>query len=699
MLGRVVFYVWVGGNLLVAGGLLVFSLLLLSAPAPLPVSIPAPLAQSAPPVPERAPSRAVPAPVIVPVTVPAPTTDHPSYAALLTLVEQGEWTTVRAQADGPSVPLNTLLRWLDLSRPNSGRSFADIRAFLTEHPDWPRPTLLHLRAEEAMTVTLDDAVALEWFERHPPQSADGHIRLTKALYNSDRPQDALASLRRTWIEQNFGPKQEDYFLRDHGAELTADDHWQRLDRLLWEGRSGPARRMLALVDDNRQALARARLALRVAAEDVDQTVAAVPAALADDPGLLFERLRWRLHRERYEEALALALPLTADRQPLPQERHWWRELYPLVRHLLSAGRMEDAYKLAALPRTHSDAAGLAGWLALRFLDRPREALAHFTLLYEHGDTPEQRARGAYWAGRAHNVLKDRVQAESWYRRGAVYSETYYGLLAASQLGLLIPRYPRHTPSPDAVQQFAARLPVQAARELAALGKPELAQTLVLYLGEDSSDPVQMQLVADLAAELGQPHWAVRAGMRLARRGLTVPDVAYPLLPVVRLMPEPEPALVHAVIHQESLFDPAARSPVGASGLMQLMPATARETASRLGMTYEPDYLTTRPAYNIRLGSAYLAGLIEQWQGSYVLAIASYNAGPGRVQSWINEFGDPRDSLVDTVDWIERIPYAETRNYVQRVLANLLVYRNRLGQRFALDLAQELERSYRVAVRY
>lgn len=687
--------VWVGSHLLLAGSLLVLGLLHHNPPT-LPVSVPVAVVQavqSAPPV--------TVLPPVAPAPAPAPDAATPDiYRQLFTLIAQNQWATVRERLiDGPSIPLNTAITWLDLSRPASGRSFADISAFLTEHPDWPRPELLRRRAEEAMTVTLDDAIALDWFKRYPPQSADGYIRLIKALYNRGRAAEARFLLRRTWIEQNFGPKQEDYFLRDHGTDLTAHDHWQRLDRLLWEGRSGPARRMLPLVDNKRQALAQARLALHTFAIDVDQAIAAVPAALTDDAGLLFERLRWRLHQDRIEDALALLLPLAKADQPLVREQHWWREIYPLVRYLIEQGRIEDAYQLAALPRQNSEAAGLAGWLALRFLNRPRTALVHFRVLYEHGETDEQRARGGYWAGRACTALHDRVQAENWYRRAAVYSELYYGLLAASQLGLAIPHYSHSQPTPDVVQQFADRLPVQAARQLAALGQADLVQTLVLYLGEDSSDPVQMRLVADLAAEVGQPHWAVRAGTRLARRGITVPDVAYPLLPVVRLMSEPEPALVHAVIHQESLFDPTARSPAGASGLMQLMPATARETAARLGITYQADYLTSYPAYNIWLGSAYLASLIEQWQGSYVLAIASYNAGPGRVQRWLEELGDPRDPLVDTVDWIERIPYAETRQYVQRVLANLLVYRNRLGQRFALDLVQELERSYRVQARF
>ena len=587
-----------------------------------------------------------------------------------------------------------VLQWLQMTQPGNTLRFATIRQFIRDNPDWPHPGRLRRSAEEAIAATTPAADVLAWFAKHPPRTTDGKIALTAALMAAGEADKARAMARRTWIEGNFGRRQERRFSRRYRRMLTRDDHMARLDRLLWRGRHRQAQRMLRLVDKAYHPVAIARIRLRRSRGGVDWAIRRVPAHLQNDPGFLYERARWRRRKGRDEAALAI-LEKPVGNMVYPGL--WWRERAAVARRLLVKGLVTDAYKVVrghglSRGRLYAEAEWFVGWVALRFLHDRKEALAHFERLFEAVSYPISRARAAYWAGRAADSLGRMAAAHEWYDKAAIYDATYYGQLAALQRNR--GRLPRLQPEPRPggvdIARFNRRELVRVAQMLDELGQDKLLRPFLTRLARLSKDPAHKVLSGRLALALGRPDLGVRIARHAYRVGIPLMTLAYPIID----MPDgkPEQALSLAVARQESNFEPNARSRAGARGLMQLMPATARAVSRAIKARFSRTRLTTDPAYNIRLGRAYLAALIKQYGGSYVLAIAAYNAGPGAVKRWIRTLGDPRLDDEDVIDWIEAIPYSETRNYVQRVLENLQVYRRRLhGTRIAYNLEHDLRR--------
>ena len=483
------------------------------------------------------------------------------------------------------------------------------------------------------------------------------------------------------------------FLSRFRKYITRDDHAARLDRLIWDGRVFDARRLLRLVDADTQALANARLALRRLDPGIDGALKRVPAALQNNPGLLYERLRWRRIKGRDLEARDMLEHPPAD---LGRPDRWWDERSVQGRRALANGEASVAYRLASengLSRgaAFADAEFLSGWIALRFLGDAAGARKHFEALHANVTFPVSLARGAYWAGRAAEAQGDQEAAHTWYAEASSYPIVFYGQLARLRLDEL------PAPSDPAVtvedaKAFAADELVKAARYAARSPDRTLMRSFVLRLADRAKTPAEHRLVAALADREGRPEVAVAAAKASARRGVILLDSAYPdrRFPPGANTVEPELAL--AVMRQESAFDTQAVSGAGARGLMQLIGPTAQSVAKALKLPYERDRLNTDADYNIRLGTRYLADLVEQFNGSYVLAVAAYNAGPARVRSWSRNGGAPRKGALDVLDWIEMIPISETRDYVQRVIENLEIYRTRKdGIPIASRLQEDLRR--------
>jgi peptidoglycan lytic transglycosylase len=593
---------------------------------------------------------------------------------------------------------NKIFRWAELQQPHSGAAFEDIAAFIDANPAWPHQDILMRRAEEALIDRTDDSVVLAWFALRGPQTADGAMRYIEALLRAGDKEKAVKLIHSTWASGSFGAAQEKTFLKRYRSHLTSEDNINRLNRLLWDGRSDEARRMMSRVDADHRALADARLKLAGLSSGVEYALRHVSAKLANDEGLIFERLRWR--RRKGQDQAALDMLRTAPGH-VSRPDLWWIERNYLARRAISAGRMREAYEIA----THHDmvdgarfldAEFLAGWVALRFLHEPKTALTHFTKLYEAARFPVSLARGAYWAGRAEAALGNKDAAVEWYRRGAGHLTTYYGQLASAELDPAArPPFPKTIqPTDDERKQFDASELVQAVRLLQQVGQTLKVKSFVTRLVLNAKAPGEHTLVAELATRLARPDLAVSA----VKRSAQVAEVASPEYgwPVIPLPPgeSPEKALIYATIRQESAFESDAVSRVGARGLMQLIAPTARAMAKKLGFAtaHIETRLLAEPTLNVSIGRTYLASLIDAYDGSYVLALAAYNAGPGRVKQWIRDNGDPRISTVDTVDWIELIPIDETRNYIHRVLENLQIYRERLdGTDVASGIAQDVRR--------
>ncbi len=618
--------------------------------------------------------------------------DFRLYRMAFKLARKGRWSQARRTASQAREPLlNKVLQWLEFAKAGGGK-FEPIADFVDRNPDWPRLKALRRRAEGALDDTVPTAEVLAWFRRHAPVTAKGAVRYAEALIASGSTAEGLRRLRRTWIEGTFDGRGERAFLKRHRGLLTEADHPARLDRLLWDGHTRSARRMLRRVDEGWRALAKARMALRRSAPGVDWAVAQVPDALKDNPGLVYERLRWRRRKGKLAGALEM-LEMAPDRPP--RAAMWWRERATLARAALARGDVDVAYRVA---RRHGQTSGaaladgewLAGWIALRFQGKHAAALAHFETVYRSVSYPISRTRGAYWAGRAAAAMGERAAATRWYRLAAAHPLAFYGQHAAARLGqknaMALPDGPAI--SAFELEAFHRRELVRVARLLAEIGERKLVRAFVRHLSQIAETPAERIQIARLAQHADRTDLAVWTARRASLAGVDLIDHGYPML----LLPEgpgPDPALVHAVIRQESGFDPGAISPSGARGLMQLQPATARKVSRMLRTRYSKRRLTDDPDYNLTLGRAHLAELIEAYDGSYEMALAAYNAGPRRVKRWVKAFGDPRRGAAEAIDWIESIPLAETRNYIQRVLEGLFVYRLRFeGSNIVVTMGEE-----------
>ncbi|MDX1541207.1 MAG: lytic transglycosylase domain-containing protein, partial [Geminicoccaceae bacterium] len=491
-------------------------------------------------------------------------------------------------------------------------------------------------------------------------------------------------LRQVWREGDFSPAESKKFYARYRRHLSQGDHIARLDNLLWDYRRRSASRMLTLVPEGERKLAEARLRLQRRQAGVDPAIRAVPGRLRNDPGLLFDRTRWRRQKRRHNDTIELLLDPPAE---LERPGMWWFEREFQVRRLLRKRDFVLAYELASRHgqtegADFAEAEWLAGWLALRFVSKPRRALQHFERLAEGVDRPISTARAAYWAGRAADAIGDDETARRWFERAAALPTTFYGQEAALELGRA--PAPAAIAPPTAAQRlaFLSRQPVQATRLLIEAGATAHLTPFLLRLTDAADRPSEVRLVGELAAQSGHANMVTLVGKYAAWQGIIEPVSAFPIPQhppyVAQRNGSASPAHLLAVTRQESVFSSAVISRAGARGLMQLMPATASVMARDLGVAYNQGLLTGAPDYNIQLGGAYLRRLLRRYDEA-ALAFAGYNAGPSRVDSWLRLHGDPRTrDRHALIDWIELIPFDETRNYVQRVSENLRVYEQRLA---------------------
>jgi soluble lytic murein transglycosylase len=604
----------------------------------------------------------------------------------------GDWTQARSRIAGVRDPLaSKLMRWHQATQENGGASFEEIAAFIVENPDWPSQRLMRQRAEEAITPGTSPGRIIDWFKRFEPVTSDGRIMYSRALVAAGDREAARAAARNAWINSHFTLSREESFLREFGAMLTPSDHAERLERLLWEGRPAEATRMLPKVDSGRRALAEARMQLRGMAAGVDGAVARVPPQLQNDPGLIYERIRWRRSKGRTAEAAELLLRHRLD---AAQPRLWAAERQILARRALADRRYSEAYRLISAHALSegaefAEAEWLSGWLALRFLQDPKAAKRHFETMYKGVSYPISLARGAYWRARASEALGESGDAKRWYLAAAEHPATYYGQLAAARVApdrpLALPSDPQ--PSADERRAFEANELVAAIRMLTAFQQQDLAAPFLASLAVVRETPGWRTLTAALATTKGRPDLAISVARRASQGGDVLIGEGYPTLPVPKIAGNHAPGamsgavehpLVLAIIRQESAYRADAVSSAGARGLMQLMPGTAQEVAAKLSLPYSASRLLTDADYNLTLGQTYFGSVLNRFDGSYVLALAGYNAGPARAQQWRAEMGDPRGDLNAAIDWIELIPFSETRNYVQRTLEHLQVYRSKVN---------------------
>ncbi len=613
-----------------------------------------------------------------------------SLAAALKAVDEGRYADARAAVANFKNPLLArLVEWniLRVAPPSASlragktdADFASTWAFLREHPDWPEPELLRRQAEDRIGADTPQRDIWRYFTAFPPLTSTGYTRRMAAVAASS-PTDVPKTASDTWRNATFRAADEDDFLNKYGQYLSGDDHIARFDRILRGGRPQVAGGLVSKLPPDYQPVANARLAMATRAADAPTILRGVSPARLNEPTIRLERAGWLRRTGNLDEAKTVLAGPIAN-----QTDAWWNERQQLARELLAAGRAADAYAVVVqhgLTKgvAFAEAEFLAGWIALRHLKKPADGQKHFQTLYDGVSTDISKSRAAYWLGRAHEAAARPKEALEWFGRAAGYGQTFYGQIAARRLPGGAARLPSDpVASPADQQALAGRELVTVARYLGQAGDFLRAQPFLLRLARMVTGPGETALLAQLAIDLKRPDVALTIARRAVESGVTLFNASFPVVEL-GATGSIERALALAVTRQESSFNSAAVSPSGALGLMQLMPPTAREVSGKLGMPYVQDRLTRDPAYNVQLGTQYLAEMLQRFGGSYELALAAYNAGPGRVSRWLESIGDPRAGKIDMIDWIEMIPVRETRNYVQRIMEGVGVYRDRLNGPF------------------
>jgi soluble lytic murein transglycosylase len=616
--------------------------------------------------------------------------DEAIFSRAIDAAARGDWTAARNLADqGHDATARRVITWRYLLDRNSGAGFSEIAQFLRDNPDWPEHDTLQARAEEAIGPMTDPHTVIAWFGDRTPITGVGKVRLGEALIATGTPTRGRDLIRRAWAEDTFDPNQELSIIAQHGDALTADADRRRLERLLAHNDLTAARREIARVDAEIQRLAQTRIELRSDPARGERAMADLSPSLRDDPGLLFDEAH--LLRQRNDVATIPSLLARAPTRAFASlnPTRWWAEISLDARTALQTGAWHTAYALAAvdgLPRDsneYSEAEFLAGWIALRGLHEPRIAASHFQNLASAVSRPISLARAHYWEGRALEAEGDMETARQQFHLAAQYPETFYGQLALARVTgepyLRLP--PTLTAGASAHAAYDADELVQAARVVGDLGLVNLVREFAVRDVDLHREPGRIRLLAEELTRMGFREIAVRAAKEASYNGIELPEYSHPVITVPHYQGPgyaPETPFVLAIIRQETEFDQWSVSGAGARGIMQVMPEGAKHSAQLAGLSWRPSDLTGDPGYNMQLGMTELAGDLADWSGSYVLAAAAYNAGPGNVRKWIATFGDPRDARVDPLDWIEEIPFSETRNYVQRVLENVEVYRDRLS---------------------
>ncbi|WP_435165867.1 transglycosylase SLT domain-containing protein [Falsirhodobacter sp. 1013] len=596
----------------------------------------------------------------------------------LQLSAQHDWDAARNAVQ--SDVARDIVEWQRL-REGDGTA-RDYETFLARRPDWPGIPLLRQKGEAEIAVSGDADRIITYFATQRPQTAKGAIALSRAYLAQDRAPEAQAEALRAWRDLSLTADEQDELSRMYPVPIAGEDI-PRTDRLLWNGKRAEAERMIPRLSAGWQALVRARLALRADEDGVNELIAAVPPQLADHPGLAYERFAWRMRKKLYPEAAELILAHSTGAAALGRPDLWAPRRIFLVREFEDKDP-QLAYRIAS---SHglteggdfADLEFLAGHIALRRLNRPADALEHFRHLEQGVGTAISLSRALYWQGRALEAMGNYDAAMTTFQKAAAHSSAYYGLLAAERLGLNTdPVLLAGNATPDwRTAPFMTGSVMQAARLLLEAGDFQQGRRFLLHLAE-SQDATGLAQLSDMALAIDQPNIALNLAKMAAGRGIILPAAYYP---VPDLVPDGLPvtrAFALAISRRESEFDPAVVSPAGARGLMQVMPETAKKLATGLGADFSTARLTADPAFNVRLGSTYLAQMIEEFGPAVSLVASGYNAGPGRPRQWIAAMGDPRDPAVDVVDWVEDIPYAETRSYVQRVVESLVIYRARLA---------------------
>jgi soluble lytic murein transglycosylase len=590
-----------------------------------------------------------------------------------------------------------LIEWMVLRAESDDFDFQRYAGFATENPGWPNINQFRRKAEAALYQNnVNDAVVRRYFATTKPLTSKGKLVLARALLAQGDRAQAQQFVRDAWRTDALSADMERQALDAFGALINGGDHKARMDRRLYAEDTDAALRAAQRLGPAQVAIVKAYGAVVDKSSKAKALLDAVPGDARGDTAYLFARAQLLRRADNVDEAAKAMLAASSQPSAVHDPDEWWNERRLLARKLLDAGDAKTAFRIARDAAPPEKEGGrvehlfTAGWIALRFLHDPNSAKPLFARILQVAEHPASISRGHYWYARACEALSQSAEARSHYERAARYSSTYYGQIAHARLGGSELRLP----PPPAGHPQASRLEIVRAMEmLYALDERDLVASAAADLADRAVDPAGLAGVAALAEKKGDARTLALLGRTAVNRGLPFEYYAYPTAGLPKFTPigpNVEPHVAYAIARQESGFNPRARSSANAQGLMQVLPATAKLVAKRNGVTFDAKKLYD-PVYNVQIGAAELGHALDNYRGSYILTFVAYNAGPGRVRDWVERFGDPRDPKIDPIDWVERIPFSETRNYVQRVMENMQVYRVRFGASRQLMIEADLRR--------
>jgi soluble lytic murein transglycosylase len=575
-----------------------------------------------------------------------------------------------------------LVEWFILRHPETNANFSRYAAFIANNPGWPSMGLMRKRAEAALWQERSDAATVRSFTGNQPICAKGRFALARVLLTEGDRDGAARLVRQAWRGEELSERAEEDAYEQFRDLLTREDHRARMDRRIGAKDLSGARRAAQHLGSDELSIVKA-----CAAGNSDKALDRlddVESEARNDLGYALCRIRWMAHHDRIDEATRLMLAAAPETMALQDTDEWWRERRSLARKLLDQGKFETAYQVvrdAAVPASEhyrADFHFMCGWIALRYRNDPATARAHFAHIDDDSANPIVLARANYWRARVAEATGQQDAMRTFYEAAARYPTAYYGQLARAKLDLDQVELRAPDPVSDSV---LADERVRAADMLYTLGEREIVLRFVEDLAEQNTDVPVLVGLGELTRRRNDARAMLQIGKPALARGLALDHYAFPTIGIPQhspIGPEIERSIIYSVARTESAFDQADRSSANAVGLMQVTPEAGRDTAKRFGVAYDWERMVSDPVYNTQMGAAELSALLKEYAGSHIMTFAGYNAGRGRVRDWVKAHGDPRDPNVDAIDWVERIPFSETRNYVQRVLENLHVYRVRFG---------------------
>ena len=602
-------------------------------------------------------------------------------------IKKKKWqTAIKLSSKAKDKDLHNLVLWMYLKQSGNQATFFDYAGFINANPDFPRIERLRYLAEHKINLkNITPLRLIKWFGDKKPYSGYGKLMLGESLILTGQNSEGVNLIKEGWLSAKLSRADLKYLRKKYKKYLNKEDYIKRADYLAWENKHWDLKRMLRYLPKDYQALYTARQLLMSKSYGVDNAITKVPSHLKNNVGLKYDRLKWRRKRGRLESSLEILQNIPRDPTKLVRPDKWWKERAIITRSLIYKKKYPLAYKISSNHSLvegseYAEAEWLSGWLALTFLEDPHLALKHFENFFNNVGYPISLARGAYWIASTYEKLGNKKQSEKWYKEASQYKTTYYGQLAFIKI------YPDEFFSlgnadikikKEYEKKFNKNPLVKLAILLKELDKIKYAKDIIKHLSKDNIDDGSEILAGKLAISLEKYDFSIQIAKQASYEKRFLNEINYPIVDTPEYVNNKRMAnqeLILAVIRQESEFDSKAHSHAGARGMMQLMTYTAKLVAKQAKLGYSKSKLKNDPNYNIQLGSYYLSGLLEEYEGSYPFALAAYNAGPRRVKYWRKINGDPRKRQIDYVNWIELIKFKETRNYVQRVLENVNVYK-------------------------